>query len=943
MKSLGCYASRTLFVLSLQSAMFQSGNRLLAASPAQQTQSTAATNETPIQSRAGAALTLQSNPLPQPATGIAAADFDIDGKPDLAVVDSFGVSIFLSDGEGNFHTRASYILPDSVSVAAADFNRDGRMDLAITRADGVVTILLGNGDGTFQPPVDYAAGVGPQGLVVGDFNRDGIPDLAVANTASPAGNSAGGAVSILLGNGDGTFRPVRRLPVASGAFSVAATDLGGSGYLGLIVATSGPFGAVSVLRGNGDGTFQPPEDLRTSSDPHAQARAVRVADLNGDGIADLVVVNSIPTDSGANAEISVLLGSTSDSWQSPIVYKTGFTPAGTANVPLQLLLVDLDADGTLDLVSMGNQISVQFGNGDGTFSSPVFYPVSEVAAGAALDLDDDGLPDLVAVGRAMTILRNSPIALLTSPATVFPSTQIHTSSSPLTAKLRNPNHVPLKLSGVQLTGDFSQTNGCANELPPGSQCSIAVTFLPQARGLRTGTLSVLDAAGHLAAILDFTGEAVTQGPAVTLLPASLTFTGVRVATQATQTAQLTNTGTAPLSINSIAPTGGGQFSVASNCGTSLAANASCTLTVTFSPSFPETQTAAISITDDAPGSPQVLTLTGSGESLAFSKTNLNFQPVLVGQTSASLQTVTLFNVGPGVVTFTAIAIAGANASDFQWLPNSGPQPSCPVPGVLRAGDRCFFSISFTPSAIGLRSATLSVSDDRDPFPATIPITGTGKPKGPIVMFSAPSISFGAVPVGSSKSQFLNMTNSGDTPLSIASIQPPAEFAEFTQTNNCGTGLAAGATCQFTVTFSPNCCGAQSGALTVTDNAPGNPQSVALDGVAENIVFSKTSLVFPATPVGQTSATRSVSLFSLSGNALVIGSLTGPNAADFQVISMSCGIFGLNTPEIRRGDPCIIQLTFTPSAKGTRTAQLVFMNENPASGPSAILPLSADGI
>jgi len=939
MKRLVRCASLTLFVLILQSAMLQSGNRLLAASPAQQTQSTAVAKETPIQNRVGATLTLQSNPLPQPATGLAAADFDNDGKPDLAIVDSSGISIYLSDGGENLHPGANYILPHSVSIATADFNRDGRMDLAITRANGVVSILLGNGDGTFQPPVDFAAGVGPQGLAVGDFNRDGIPDLVVANTTSPAGNSAGEAVCVLLGNGDGTFRPSRCLSVASEAFSVATTDLGGSGYLDLIVATSGPFGSVSVLRGNGDGTFQPPEDLRTSSDPHAQARDVRVADLNGDGIADLVVVNNIPTDSGANAEISVLLGATSGSWQSPVVYKTGFTSAGTSNASLQLLLVDLDADGALDLVSIGNQISVQFGNGDGTFSSPLFYPVSEITSGAALDLDDDGLPDLIVAGRAMTILRNSPVALLTAPAIVFPSTQIHASSASLTATLRNPNHVPLKLSGVRLTGDFSQTNGCANELPPGSECSIAVTFLPQAKGLRTGTLSVLEAAGHLAATLDFTGEGVTQGPAVTLLPSSFTFTAIRVATQATQTAQLTNTGTAPLSINSIVATGGGQFSVASNCGTSLAANASCTLTVTFSPSFPETQTGAISITDDAPGSPQVLTLAGSGESLAFSKTNLNFQPVLVGQTSASLQTVTLFNVGPGAVTFTAIAIAGANASDFQWLPNSGPQPSCPLPGVLRAGDRCFFSISFTPSAIGMRSATLSVSDDRDPFPASIPITGTGKPKGPIVTFSVPSISFGAVPVGTSKNQFLNMTNSGDTPLSIVSVETTGQFS---QTNNCGASLAAGATCQLTVTFSPTFGGTQSGALTITDNAPGSPQSVALDGVGENIVFSKTSLVFPATPVGQTSATRSVSLFSLSGNAIVISSLTGPNAADFQVISMSCGTLG-NPAEVRHGDPCIIQLTFTPSAKGTRTAQLVFVNENPASGPSVILPLSANGI
>ena len=425
-----------------------------------------------------------------------------------------------------------------------------------------------------------------------------------------------------------------------------------------------------------------------------------------------------------------------------------------------------------------------------------------------------------------------------------------------------------------------------------------------------------------------------------LSPASLAFSGVRVNTQAMQTAQLTNTGTAPLSISSIAVTGGGQFSVSSTCGigTSIAVNATCTLTVTYSPSFPETQTGAVSITDNAPGSPQTVSLTGSGVSLVFSKTGLNFQPVLVGQTSTSLQTVTVFNLGPGVVDFTAIAITGANARDFQWLPNSGPQISCALPGVLRAGDQCFISVSFTPSAVGLRSTMLSVRDDRDPTPATIPITGTGKALGPKVTFSVTSISFGTVRADSSKNQTLNLTNSGDAPLSISSIATTGNFSEI---NNCGSGLGPGGTCALTVTFSPGSGGAQSGALAITDNVPGSPHSVSLDGTGQNIVFSKTSLVFPTVPVGQTSASRSVSLFSLAGNPIVIGSLTGPDAADFQVVSTSCGALG-NPVEIRRGDPCTIEFTFTPAAKGVRTAQLVFRNNNAASGPPVTLPLSATG-
>jgi hypothetical protein len=873
--------------------------------------------------------------LAQPAIAIVAADWDGDGKSDVAVLDSSGVSIFLSDGSGNLRAGPTYLVSRPVSIAAADFNRDGHIDLALTQADGTVSILLGNGDGTFQS-LSFAVNGNPQGLAIGDFNRDGVPDLAISKVSSN-GAINGGSIAILFGNGDGTFRPPATITIPSTPSALLAVDLDADGHLDLIIATSDSLGSVLIFRGNGDGTFQSPQDLSTSSNPLARARNVLAADLNGDGALDLIVVNNIAEDSGVTTEISVLLASANGFWRSPVIYRTGITPAIVANTPARFLLVDLDADGHPDLVSFGDQVSAQFGKADGTFEPPISY-LAQAMTGVALDLDGDGLLDLVGVGRTMTILHNSPSVSLTASNTRFSSRQLHTTSQPLSATLRNLGHVPLKVSGVQLTGDFSQTNDCGSQLVAGSECSIAVTFLPEAPGTRTGTLSVSDASGHSAATLAFTGEGTATGPAVMLSPPSLTFTGTRVATQTTQTAQLTNTGTAPLSIASVGVTGAGQFSVANNCGTSLTAGASCTLSITFSPSFPETQTGAVSITDDAPASPQTLPLTGSGESLAFSKTSLNFQPVVVGQMGASLQSVTLFNVGPGAVTFTAIALTGLNASDFQWLPNSGPQLSCPLPGVLRAGDHCFLSFSFTPSASGPRSATLSVSDDRDPFPVALPITGTGKPRGPIVSFSVPSLSFGSVPEGSSKDQILNMTNSGDTPLSISSV---ATTAQFSQSNNCGSTLAAGATCAFTVTFKPVSDGLQSGSLTVTDNAPGSPQSVALSGTGQNVVFSKTSLVFPATPVGQTSATRSVSLFSLSGNPIVISSLSGPNAGDFQVVSMSCGSFGLPV-QVRHGDPCTIQLVFTPSAKGPRSGQFIFTNDG-GTVPVAVLPLSANGL
>jgi len=889
----------------------------------------------------GVVFTSQSSPWSQATVGIVAADFDGDGKSDLALIDSSGISILLGNGDETFRAGPVYPLSECAFIAAADFNRDGRVDLAVTRTNGKVSILLGKGDGTFDTATEYEVGVGPQGLAIGDFNRDGILDLAVANAGLANGKFLSNTVSILLGNGDGTFQGSKNFTTADGPVSVAAADLDSTGRVDLVVATSSPFGVVSVLRGNGDGTFQAAVDYKSSKDPHAVARTVLVADLNNDGALDLVVANETPTGTGSTTEISVLLASGDGTWKPPLTYKPVTAQKGSlvGNLLPRIALADLDGDGNLDLIFAGDGILVQLGNGDGTFRAPALYPVSDATGVAAADLDDDGLIDLVAVGRSITVLRNSPVAVLSGTTGTFSPRPLHTVSPPLTAVLSNPNHVPLKLSGLQLNnGDFSQSSDCGSQLAPGSQCNIAITFSPQSTGLRTGALSVMDFAGRSMNTLALSGAGTAQGPIAALSASSLTFTQVRVATQAMQTVQLTNTGDAPLSITSISTTGAGQFSVTNNCGASVAAAASCTLSVTFSPSFPETQTGTVAISDNAPGSPQIIQLTGSGESLAFSKTNLNFSPVVVGQTSSTLQSVTLFNVGPGAVTFTAIGITGPNAGDFQWLPNSGPQPSCPLPGVLRKGDHCFLSVSFTPSVIGTWTALLSVSDDRDPFPAVLPVSGVGKNLGPVASFSTRSLSFGTVPEGSHKNQNFQLTNSGDEVLSITSV---ATTEGFSQTNSCGTGLAVGMTCQFTVTFSPGFGGTQSGTLKITDNAPGSPQAVNLTGVGQNIEFSKTSLVFPTVPVGQTTATRSVSVFSLSGNAIVIGTLTGPDAADFQVTSISCGTLG-NFAEIRHGDPCIIQLTFTPSGTGTRTAQLVFSNENPVQGPSIVLPLSGNG-
>jgi Abnormal spindle-like microcephaly-assoc'd, ASPM-SPD-2-Hydin len=284
-------------------------------------------------------------------------------------------------------------------------------------------------------------------------------------------------------------------------------------------------------------------------------------------------------------------------------------------------------------------------------------------------------------------------------------------------------------------------------------------------------------------------------------------------------------------------------------------------------------------------------------------------------------------------------LTGSNAGDFQVIPNGATNPNCGVLGVLRAQAHCLISVTFTPTGSGPRAAQMSVSDDRDPLPLTLPLSGVGKPVGPIAKLSATSISFGVVPDGITKKMSVQLTNSGDQLLAISATSATGPFSA---TNNCGSGVAAGASCMFTVTFTPTTGGTQSGNLSITDNAPGSPQTVSLTGIGQNIEFSKTSLVFSTVPVGQTSPVQTVSLFSLSGNATVIGTLTGPNAADFQVTSASCGTLG-SPVEVREGDPCKIVLTFTPTAKGPRAAQLTFTNNGGSDGAvPAVLPLSGDG-
>jgi hypothetical protein len=302
-----------------------------------------------------AATPFQPIPVTSSPSAIMTGDFNGDGFSDIATANlwSGDVSVILSNGDGSFQPPRIYAVgAHPVSIEAADFTGDGKLDLAVAISDqNEVLILPGNGDGTFQPPriTSLAAGT----LAAGDFNRDGVADLAVALGGS-------NQVSVWLGNGDGTFRADGTYPVGTSPRQIVTGDFNGDGIADL--ATANPWSQdVSVLLGNSDGSFQPELRYKVASPP----ASVVAADFNGDGFTDLATANYFSNN------VSVLLSNGDGTFQPQRSYTVGSGPAF-------LVAGEFTGDGKTELVT-GNagstDVSMLLGNGDGTFQTQRTYAV----------------------------------------------------------------------------------------------------------------------------------------------------------------------------------------------------------------------------------------------------------------------------------------------------------------------------------------------------------------------------------------------------------------------------------------------------------------------------------------------------------------------------------------------------------------------------------------
>jgi hypothetical protein len=525
---------------------------------------------------------------------LVAGDFNGDGKLDVAVTGDY-LAVMLGNGDGTFQPPVKYA-GVFYSIAVADFNNDGNLDLVVAPDNNSVMVFLGNGDGTFQPPKTSHTTNACSFIVVGDFNGDNKMDIAVIDPPY---------VSVLLGNGDGTFGPPSDNNSFVGPQQLAVGDFNNDHKLD--VAVVGFFGGsqdIGVLLGNGDGTLQNSLTYPLNYTPWY----VAAADFNHDGKLDVAIGEHV------NGGVMVLLGNGDGSFQPEADYTTtGFGG--------QVSVADFNGDGNLDIVAMGGfptGVNEFLGNGDGTFRPSQFCPAVVGGGPVVGDFNGDGKPDLALLGNpsgVTTMLNTGPFDFSPTTPVTFPAQTINTGSTPATATLSNTSTVAVSISSIKASGQFHLGSGttCQTSVGPGASCAISVVFQPQSAGAHSGLVTLVDGASSKPQVIELSG----QGTDLSVSPASLRFGSQKVGTNSKpRKINVTNEGSTTVNFSGIGIGGRNyqDFTETDNCFPQLAGGAACMITVIFDPTRTGPRSADVYLTVTAKdASPAPVMLTGTGD------------------------------------------------------------------------------------------------------------------------------------------------------------------------------------------------------------------------------------------------------------------------------------------------------------------------------------------
>ena len=553
----------------------------------------------------------------------AQGDFNGDGKMDLVALDEALplIWVFLGNGDGTFQAGVSYPIPisDPFGVAVGDVNGDGKLDIIVSSVGSGMDELLGNGDGTFQAATAFGSmNVSEQYAFLADVNGDGFLDILVADNGSSN-------INYYQGNGDGTFQnsvTIGTLDSFSGIIAVG--DFNGDGILDIAAGSEGDT-TIALFQGNGDGTFLTAQNFTGQGN----SASVAVGDFNEDGWLDLVGGDFGGTGSpGTNS--SLLLNNAG----------SGFLPSTLLNIGSGRIyaigVADLNGDGHADIIGnelTGGAMTVSLGAGNGTFAAfvPVgvnFYWQDEpITVG---NFVSGGGVGFVGTDESFGAVDVILLSVTVSPTPLpFGNVAINSTAAAMALTITNNSTTGVTLVSSVISGTNSSEfvisgTTCGTTLASGASCSSSIAFTPLATGARSATFTLTDTGAGLTQTAALTGTGVTASAVLLTPSSSVTFANQALTTtSAPQIVTVKNSGNATLNIASILLGGANaaDFGKTSTCGTTLAVSASCTITVTFTPSASGMRNATVTLTDDALDSPQTLLLSGTG-------VTSNPQPVL---------------------------------------------------------------------------------------------------------------------------------------------------------------------------------------------------------------------------------------------------------------------------------------------------------------------------
>lgn len=526
---------------------------------------------------------------------------------------------------------------------------------------------------------------------------------------------------------------------------------------------------------------------------------------------------------------------------------------------------------------------------------------------------------------------SSPSITLAPNGLYFQAQSLGSTSAAQNVTLTNMQSVALNIASVVASGSYMESDNCVSSspIPAGGTCTISITFKPTVSGTLTGQVTVEDDAPNSSQIVNMTGTG--SAPAVTLAPTSLKFTALVGSTTAASAVKLTNSGVGPLVISSIAASG--DYAQANNCviNSPLATGASCSITVTFSPTVTGTIPGMITINDNGVnGPPHRIPLSGASKiTIAVSPATLTFASTAVGNTSIP-QTVTVTNNAS-----TTQNISWAAGGDFAAVGGG----ASPCSSTLSAAASCTLSVTFSPTTNGTAGVVkggLAVSDAATGIaynPQSVNLSGsaTGGPASNPLIFSPSALNFGNVSIGASKTGSAQMENASSTSLTLSTIAASGEYSfvgSGAKPCKAGLVLAVNAKCGFSVTVNPTSGGSIVGSVTITDNASSGPtvQTYNLATIGYwPLTVAPASLSFPAIVVGNTSSPLQVTATNYSTANITLTGAAG--SGDYAIVSLGTNACTSGTV-LAPGAACTFSVTFSPTVTGTISGVATFSNNSP---------------